>query len=148
MRRLLLLLPLLLFFVACEEEAEELTVDETFVGTWLVTNMGDYENSDCSGAAGGVNPVTTNPPGADLSSISDPDRGEIQDAFHQHDQENCTIRIVRSAVYFRNLLAIMCRRIFRVGAVQAGCGEHELVPKQLQVYYPSYCRSACRSHRL
>ncbi len=45
---LLLLIPLMLvFFVGCEEDP---TIEEILAGTWKVTNMGDYENSDCTGA--------------------------------------------------------------------------------------------------
>jgi hypothetical protein len=50
MKKLLLILPLLLVIGGCEEEAEEKTVEELLSGTWKVTNMGAFENANCSGS--------------------------------------------------------------------------------------------------
>ena len=49
MKRILLLLPLLLL-VACEEEANDPSPQDQLIGTWTVTNLGEFANSDCSGA--------------------------------------------------------------------------------------------------
>ena len=50
MKKLLLILPLLLLFMGCEEEADEPSINEILTGTWTVTNMGVFANEDCSGA--------------------------------------------------------------------------------------------------
>ena len=49
MKKLLLLLPMLLLIMGCEDDAEDPTISEILTGTWTVTNMGEYANSDCSG---------------------------------------------------------------------------------------------------
>ncbi|NQV51021.1 MAG: hypothetical protein HQ507_11020 [Candidatus Marinimicrobia bacterium] len=46
MKKLFLILPLFILFLGCEEDP---TIDEVITGTWKVTNMGTYANSDCSG---------------------------------------------------------------------------------------------------
>jgi len=50
MRRLLIVLPMLLIISGCEEEAEEQTPEDILTGTWKATNMGVFENSDCTGS--------------------------------------------------------------------------------------------------
>lgn len=35
--------------ISCEDEAEETTLSDDLIGTWAVTNMGQYANPDCSG---------------------------------------------------------------------------------------------------
>ena len=50
MKKLILVLPFLLLFATCEEEADDPTLEEIMIGTWKVTNMGVYENDDCTGA--------------------------------------------------------------------------------------------------
>lgn len=47
MKRFLLLLPLLLLVVACEED--EADPSEIMYGTWNVTNMGQYAEASCTG---------------------------------------------------------------------------------------------------
>jgi len=49
MKKVLLLLIPLLIFISCEDEKEEKEVS-AFVGTWDVTFIGEYENSDCTGS--------------------------------------------------------------------------------------------------
>ena len=45
MKKILLMLPLL-FWLGCEEEEEV----SAFVGTWDLTFLGEYENSNCTGS--------------------------------------------------------------------------------------------------
>jgi hypothetical protein len=48
MKKILLLLILgLLTFMACEDKKDEIS---PLIGTWEVSNLGEYENANCSGA--------------------------------------------------------------------------------------------------
>ncbi len=38
-----------LALIACEDEADDPTLSDDIVGTWSITNMGQYANADCSG---------------------------------------------------------------------------------------------------
>jgi len=38
-----------LALIACEDDAKETTLSDDLVGTWSITNMGQYANADCSG---------------------------------------------------------------------------------------------------
>ncbi len=38
-----------LALIACEEEASDPTLSEQLIGTWAVTNAGQYASADCSG---------------------------------------------------------------------------------------------------
>ena len=49
MKKLWIILPILILVMGCEEEAEESTIEDIFVGTWSVTNLGKYANANCSG---------------------------------------------------------------------------------------------------
>jgi len=50
MKKLMLILPLLLVFMGCEEDAEDPTISEILTGTWTVSNMGVFADENCSGA--------------------------------------------------------------------------------------------------
>jgi hypothetical protein len=48
MKKILLLLILgLLAFMACEDKKDEIS---TLIGTWEISNLGEYANANCSGA--------------------------------------------------------------------------------------------------
>ena len=48
MKKALLLLFPLMIFISCGDKEDEEEVS-TFVGTWNLTFMGEYENADCTG---------------------------------------------------------------------------------------------------
>jgi hypothetical protein len=50
MKKVLILLPLLLIMFGCEEESSDPSPADALLGTWTVTNLGEFANSDCSGA--------------------------------------------------------------------------------------------------
>ena len=47
MKKILLLILGLMAFMACEDKKDEIS---PLIGTWEVSNLGEYENANCSGA--------------------------------------------------------------------------------------------------
>ena len=46
----MMLLPLMFFIGCADDDDDDSSSSSSFDGTWQVTFMGDYENSDCSGS--------------------------------------------------------------------------------------------------
>ena len=50
MKKYLVLLLPLIFFIGCADDDDDSSSSSSFDGTWQVTFIGDYENGDCSGS--------------------------------------------------------------------------------------------------